>query len=554
MAAMKLSDMLAQAFQAEGTEVLFTLMGDANMYWSEAMTRLPGMQVIHARHEHCAVAMADGYARATGKVGVASTTCGPGFTQIMTALTIAARASVPLVVFAGDSPIAAPYYIQQIDMAPLALGTGAHFIPIRTMDRALDNVREAFQIAQLESRPVVLSVPMDLQKQPFPFMADYIPSKEVLPVFQRPLPDPTLVERLIDMIAEAEKPILIAGRGAKLSGARAAIEALAEQSGALLATSLQAKGLFIGNPYALDIAGAYASDYARELFAESDLVIGLGVGLGAYTTESGYLYPGARTVQIDIAPRGLWQGLRTADLHLRADARAGAEAVTAALKARGIRKDGYRSAAIASAIAADVPDRKEFAIAPGTVDPRRAMEELDAIVPKDWDLVIGGGHYFGIAMTHLKGRPAERYHVVSDFGAIGNGLPAAIGVAAARGDGKVLLIEGDGSLLMHIQELETIRRQGIRLLMAIINDGGYGAEIHKFRAHGMSPETVIHGRGDLAGVANGFGVRGTAVTSLGRMPGLFAEHQAANSAGLWDVHTDDTVVSRPYRRIHYGEA
>jgi acetolactate synthase I/II/III large subunit len=554
MAAMKLSDMLAQAFQAEGTEVLFTLMGDANMYWSEAMTRLPGMQVIHARHEHCAVAMADGYARATGKVGVASTTCGPGFTQIMTALTIAARASVPLVVFAGDSPIAAPYYIQQIDMAPLALGTGAHFIPIRTMDRALDNVREAFQIAQLESRPVVLSVPMDLQKQPFPFMADYIPSKEVLPVFQRPLPDPLLVDRLIDMIAEAEKPILIAGRGAKLSGARAAIEALAEQSGALLATSLQAKGLFIGNPYALDIAGAYASDYARELFAESDLVIGLGVGLGAYTTESGYLYPGARTVQIDIAPRGLWQGLRTADLHLRADARAGAEAVTAALKARSIRKDGYRSAAIASAIAADVPDRKEFAIAPGTVDPRRAMEELDAIVPKDWDLVIGGGHYFGIAMTHLKGRPAERYHVVSDFGAIGNGLPAAIGVAAARGDGKVLLIEGDGSLLMHVQELETIRRQGIRLLMAIINDGGYGAEIHKFRAHGMSPETVIHGRGDLAGVANGFGVRGTAVTSLGRMPGLFAEHQAANSAGLWDVHTDDTVVSRPYRRIHYGEA
>jgi acetolactate synthase I/II/III large subunit len=554
MVAMKLSDMLAQAFQAEGTEVLFTLMGDANMYWSEAMTRLPGMQVIHARHEHCAVAMADGYARATGKVGVASTTCGPGFTQIMTALTIAARASVPLVVFAGDSPIAAPYYIQQIDMAPLALGTGAHFIPIRTMDRALDNVREAFQIAQLESRPVVLSVPMDLQKQPFPFMADYIPSKEVLPVFQRPLPDPTLVERLVGMIAEAEKPMIIAGRGAKLSGARAAIEALAEQSGALLATSLQAKGLFTGNPFALDIAGAYSSDYARELFAESDLVIGLGVGLGAYTTESGYLYPGARTVQIDIAPRGLWQGLRTADLHLRADARAGAEAVTAALKARGVRKDGYRSAAIASAIAADVPDRKAFAIAPGTVDPRRAMEELDAIVPKDWDLVIGGGHYFGIAMTHLKGRPAERYHVVSDFGAIGNGLPAAIGVAAARGDGKVLLIEGDGSLLMHIQELETIRRQGIRLLMAIINDGGYGAEIHKFRAHGMSAETVIHGRGDLAGVANGFGVRGTAVTSLGRMPGLFAEHQAANSAGLWDVHTDDTVVSRPYRRIHYGEA
>lgn len=551
----KLSDMLAQAFAAEGCDTLFTLMGDANMYWSEAMSRLPGMNVVHARHEHCAVAMADGYARATGKVGVASTTCGPGFTQIMTGLSIAARASVPLVVFAGDSPLASAYYIQQIDMAPLATATGAAYIPVKTLDRALDCVREAFHQAQLERRPVVLSIPMDLQKQPWPHLMDYSPSAEWMPTPQRPAPDPTLVDRLCDMIAEAERPMIIAGRGAKLSGARAAIESLGEASGALLATSLQAKGLFTGNPFALDIAGAYASDYARELFAESDLVIGIGVGLGAYTTESGYLYPGARTVQIDTAPRGLWQGLKTADLHIRADALAAAEAVANRLAQRGIgARSALRTREIAQAIAADHPDRKDFPIGQGVVDPRRAMEELDAIVPKDWDVVIGGGHYFGIAMTHLRGRSAEKYHVVSDFGAIGNGLPAAIGVAAARGDGRVLLIEGDGSMLMHIQELETIRRQGIRLLMAVINDGGYGAEIHKFRAHGMSPDTVIHGRGDLAGVATGFGVRGTTVNTLGRMGGLFAEHQAANTAGLWDVHTDDTVVSRPYRRVHYGEA
>ncbi len=555
MATHKVSDVLAQAFAAEGCDTLFTLMGDANMYWSEAMSRLPGMNVIHARHEHCAVAMADGYARATGKVGVASTTCGPGFTQIMTALSIAARANVPLVVFAGDAPVAAPFYIQQIDMAPLAQATGAAYIPVRTIDRALDNVREAFHQAALERRPVVLSVPMDMQKQAWPHFLDYAPSSEWMPTPQSPQPDPALVEKLVDMIAEAERPMIIAGRGAKLAGARAAIEALGEAAGALMATSLQAKGLFTGNPFALDIAGAYSSDFARERFAEADLIIGIGVGLGAYTTESGYLYPAAKTVQIDIAPRGLWQGLRVADMHIRADARAGAAAVAAGLRERGIApRKTFRGAELAAQIAADVPDRKEFAIAPGLVDPRKAMMELDAIVPKDWDLVIGGGHYFGIAMTHLRGRSAEKYHVVSDFGAIGNGLPAAIGVAAARGDGKVLLIEGDGSLLMHIQELETIRRQGVRLLMAIINDGGYGAEIHKFRAGGLDPKTVIHGRGDLAAVATGFGVRGTTVNAMGRMEGLFREHQAANSAGLWDVHTDDTVVSRPYRRVHYGEA
>jgi acetolactate synthase-1/2/3 large subunit len=552
--ALKLQDVLAQAFVAEGCEVLFTLMGDANMYWTEAMSRQPGVTVVNARHEHCAVAMADGFARATGKVGIASTTCGPGFTQIMTALTIAARASVPLVVFAGDSPMLASFYLQQIDMAPLTQATGAAYIAVKSLDRALDNVREAFHIAALERRPVVLSVPMDLQKQAYPYLADYIPSSDTLPMPQRPMPDPAMVDRLVAMIAEAEKPIIIAGRGAKLAQARAPIEALAAQCGALLATSLQAKGLFEGNPYALDIAGAFASDFSRECFAESDLVIGLGVGLGAYTTESGYLYPNARTVQLDLNPRGLWQGLRTADLHIRADAAGGAEAITAALKARGIRKDGYRSADLARQIAADQPDAKEFAIASGVVDPRKAMLELDAIVPKDWDVVIGGGHYLGIAMTHLRGRAPERFHVVCDFGAIGNGLPAAIGIAAARRDGKVLLIEGDGSLLMHVQELETVRREGHRMLMAIINDGGYGAEIHKFRATGLDPSLVIHGRGDLAGVSAGFGVKGSTVTSLGAMASMFREHQASNGASLWDIHTDDTVVSRPYRRIHYGEA
>ncbi|HLM11937.1 MAG TPA: thiamine pyrophosphate-binding protein [Reyranella sp.] len=554
MSKLQVTDMLARAFAAEGVDVLFTLMGDANMYWSVAMSKLPGMQVVHARHEHCAVAMADGYARATGKVGVASTTCGPGFTQIMTALTISARSNTPLVVFAGDAPLAASWYIQQIDMAPLALACGAHYVGVKHVDRVLDNVREAFQVAQAERKPVVLSVPMDLQKQAWPHLTDYTPSSELVPMAQRPLPDPAMVERVVDMIAEAEKPVLLAGRGVIRSGARQALEALAEQSGALLATSLLGKGLFDGNPWALDIAGSFASDFARERFAEADLVIGVGAGLGHYTTEGGYLYPGARTVQIDTNPRGLWQGLRTADLHVRADAKAAAEAITARLKARGVSRTGFRNGDMAQQIAKDSPDSKEFQVQPNTVDPRKAIVELDQAIPKDWDIVVGGGHYFSIAMTHMKGRPADKYHVVNEFGAIGSGLPAAIGIAAARGDGKVMLIEGDGSLLMHIQELETIRRQGIRLLISVMNDGGYGAEFHKFRANGIDPSEAMHGRGDLAGVATGFGLRGAAVTEMGRFGPLFREHQAANIGSVWDIHTDDLIPSRAYRRVHYGEA
>lgn len=551
---LSVTDMLVKAFVAEGTEMLFTLMGDANMYWSAAMAEQPGVRVIHARHEHAAVAMADGYARATGRVGVASTTCGPGFTQIMTALTMAARASTPLVVFAGDSPIGAAWYLQQIDMAPLALATGAHFVAVKSLDRLLDNVREAFVVAKVERRPVVLSVPMDLQKKDYPFFAEYLPSAGYVPAAQRPRPDPELVERVADMIAAAERPIVIAGRGASRTGAREALEALGERAGALLANSLLGKAAFEGSPWAIGIAGAFASDWARERFAEADLVIAAGAGLGHYTTEAGYLYPNAQVVQIDTEPRGLWQGLRTADLHLRADARAAAEDIVAALDRRGVARAGWRTAEIRAAVAADVPDAKAFTPRRGLLDPRKAILELDEAVPKDWDVVVGAGHYFSIALTHMRGRANDRYHVVSDFGGIGSALPAAIGVAADRGDGKVLLIEGDGSLYLHVQELETIRRHGIRLLIAIVNDGGYGAEFHKFRANGVEPKEAIHGRGDLAAVATGFGLRGSTVTEPGRMGGLFEEHQAANTAGLWDLHTDDLIPSRAYRRIHYGEA
>jgi acetolactate synthase-1/2/3 large subunit len=548
----QVSDVLAQAFAAEGVEVLFTLMGDANMYWSAAMADHQGVRLVHARHEHCACAMADAYARATGRIGVASVTCGPGYTQIITALAMAARGNAPLVVFAGDAPLGASWYVQQIDQAPLALATGAHFVPIRTVDRALDNVREAFYVARAERRPVVLSVPLDLQKEAFPYLPDYAPSTDLVPRAQSAPPDPALVDEVVALIGTAERPVVIAGRGALWSGAKEALEGLAERSGALLATSLLGKGLFDGNPFSLDVAGTFSSDLAREFFADSDLVIGAGAGLGHYTTEGGYLYPNAKVVQIDMNPRGLWQGVRTADLHLRADARAAAEALVRRLDEEGIRRPGWRSNEIAARIAADVPDGKEFAVTPGTLDPRRVVRELDAAIPKDWDIVVAGGHCFNFAITHLQGRAAGRYHIPIDFGAIGSGLSAAIGVAVARGNGRVLLIDGDGSLYQHIQELETVRRHDLSLLICVLNDGGYGAESHKFRASGVNPAHAIHGRGDLAAVARGFGLSAATVTSLGQFERLFREH--THGATLWDVHIDDQIPSRQYRRVHYGEA
>jgi acetolactate synthase I/II/III large subunit len=107
--------------------------------------------------------------------------------------------------------------------------------------------------------------------------------------------------------------------------------------------------------------------------------------------------------------------------------------------------------------------------------------------------------------------------------------------------------------MMHIQELETIRRHGIRMLICAVNDGGYGAEVHKFRAQGYDPTESQHGRGDIAAIARGFGLRGEKIDTLERFKSLFAAHEKAGQPELWDLHVDDKIPSAPYRRIHFGE-
>src|SRR6266581_2003336 len=189
MSNLPIYEMLAQAFASEGVDTLFNLMGDGNMHWVTAMSKIDGMRVFHARHEHCACGMAMGYYSATGNVGIASVTCGPGVTQITTALSTATRAHVPMVVFAGESPINAKWYNQAIDQAPLVHATGAHYVRAHSPQRMFDHVREAFYVARYERRPVVLGIPYDLQKLPFGGGPAYVASTAFIPETGRTPPN-----------------------------------------------------------------------------------------------------------------------------------------------------------------------------------------------------------------------------------------------------------------------------------------------------------------------------------------------------------------------------
>jgi acetolactate synthase I/II/III large subunit len=547
MSNLPIYEMLARAFAREGVNTLFSLLGDGNMHWATAMSKIDGMRVFHARHEHCACGMAMGYHSATGKVGVATVTCGPGVTQIATALTTASRAGIPMVVFAGESPINARWYNQALDQAPLVTATGAHYVRAHSTARMYDAVREAFYVARHERRPAVLGVPYDLQKLPLPGSSEYVSSSSLVPETGRTPPNFEILRRLVERLAAAQRPIIVAGRGAVRSGAQAAIEELAQASDALLATTLPARGMFDHNPFSIGVAGGFSSEIARELFAESDLVIAVGASLTYYTVDGGALFPRAFVAQIDERPRGLKDGLPAADLFVRADAKAGAEAAAREL-ARHATKTGFRSPKLAQRIALAPPDTALFPIAPGTFDPRHVVAELDRVIPKDWEMVSGSGHsaYF---QTHMRGRRPEQFHVMREFGAIGNSISIAIGVAAAKKNGKVVLIEGDGSLIMHIQELETLKRHGVRMLICVLNDGAYGAEVHKLRQDGLDDSGAIFGRTDFGSIARGFGLRGATVTDLSQFESLMRDFDNQRTAEIWNVPISDQVTSPTMRRL-----
>ena len=539
-------DVLAKAFMQEGVRTCFALLGDANMNWAARLAE-QGCHMIYVRHEHCALAAAMAYARKTREVAVATVTCGPGVTQLITALPAAVRAHLPLVVFAGEAPLKSGWYNQEIDQAPLITATGAAYHRLHMPERMPVAIRDAFLQARRERRPVVVGIPFDLQDRPWNGAADLPkPSHQLLP---RPSPMPPHaddVAKAAQLFAAAERVVVFAGLGAVESGAGPACRALAAKAGGLLMTTLPARGLFHDDPFCIGIAGSYTPEVGLEYLKEADLIVAVGSSLAYHAGGGGQLWPKASTLQIDVDPVAISQGQEVARHHLRADARLGVEALTAAIPARS---KAWRSDAMATRIRDSKPDSMKFEIEPGLLDPRDVIEALEKALPKDWEMVNSGGHCSWF-YAQMPSRPQERFLTIREFGAIGNGISFAMGVAAARPDRTAVLFDGDGSLMMHVQELETIRRHGLKILIVVINDGAYGSEVHKLRSEGLPDAGSVFGYCDFAGIARGFGLAGRTFKDLAGLPKLVDEFASSGGAAVWDFHVSDKVVSPTIRRAH----
>lgn len=539
-------DVLANAFAQEGVRTCFALLGDANMNWAARLSER-GCRMVYVRHEHCALAASMAYARKSGDLGVATVTCGPGVTQLITALPAAVRAHLPLVVFAGEAPLKSGWYNQEIDQAPLITATGAIYHRLHMPERMPVAVRDAFLEARRRRLPVVIGVPFDLQARSWEGKAELPrPSRELLPRSSPMPPHPDDVASAAKLLAGAERVVVLAGLGAVEAGAGAACRALAAKTGGLLSTTLPARGLFHDDPFCIGISGSFTPEVGLEYLAQADFVIAVGCSLAYHAGGGGQLWPKAKMLQVDIDPVAVSQGQEVARHHLRADARLGVEALTAALPARS---QSWRSDGMAARIRDSKPDSHAVEIEPGLLDPRRVVEALEEALPREWEMVNSGGHCSWF-FAQMPSRPQEKFLTIREFGAIGNGISFAMGVAAARPDQRVVLFDGDGSLMMHVQELETIKRHGLNILIVVMNDGAYGSEVHKLRSEGMLEDGAVFGHSDFAGIARGFGLSGKTVRNLGDLPALVAEFASGGGAAVWDFHVSDKVLSPTMRRAH----
>ena len=538
---MLVAEAVGRALARRGPPHVFGLIGSGNFAVTNAMVA-EGARFVAARHEGGAISMADAYAQVSGDLAVCSVHQGPGLTNTMTGLAEAAKSRTPVLLLAADTAAAAIRSNFRIAQDQLVQSVGAVAERVHGPQTAVADALRAMRRARVERRPVVLMLPLDIQAAAHPEGGDGVAEP---PRLRATRPSAEAVRDVADALRRAERPLIVAGRGARESAAREPLESLADLLGALLATSAVANGLFAGNPWALGISGGFASPTAAELIARADVVLGAGVALNMWTTRHGRLVdPGATVIQIDHDPDAIGAHHR-ADLALVGDVAESARALVAELGRREHRGSGWRSPELAERIRAGAWQRIPFddASTATCIDPRALSLALDGLLPPERTLAIDSGHFMGYPAMYLR-VPDERAFVFTQaFQAVGLGLASAIGAAVARPDRLTVAALGDGGALLGLPDVETVARLGVRMLVVIYNDSAYGAEVHHFGPHGHPLDLVRFPDVDFAALGRAVGLRGATVRRVEDLSVVSDWLRAGGTPGLvLDAKVVPTVV------------
>ncbi|WP_220208276.1 biosynthetic-type acetolactate synthase large subunit [Reticulibacter mediterranei] len=507
------SHLLCQSLIREGVDIFYGYPGGVLVPFYDALTSYPALHHVLVRHEQAAAHAADGYARATGKVGVCIATSGPGALNLVTGLATAYADSIPMVAITGQVPhdqIGRDAF-QETDIIGVTQPITKHAMLVRTTSELSAAIHEAFHIARSgRPGPVVVDIPKDVLFDTA--LATTLITQNAIDAAPAPIAHPAayLVAQAAALIARAERPLIMAGHGVILSQAYEELRRFAEKAHIPVITTLlgisafsSAHPLFIGMP------GLHGAAHVNRAIGQADLIIGVGLRFDDRVTGNvSDFAPHARIIHIDIDPAEIHK-VKVASVPLIADAGAALAALHERIEPldhsewlREIRFWQYTDGAIG---------RRQFnETLPDPIGILTAMHEATdgkAILVTDV-----GQHQMWVARYYPW--TCHNSHITSGGqGTMGFALPAALGVKMGLPDASVWVVAGDGGIQMNIQELATLQQEGVDLKIVIMNNGYLGMvrQLQQFFYAGNYSEVPISSP-DYVQLADAYGMKGIRIT------------------------------------------
>ncbi len=499
---------LVEALLAEGVDLVFGIPGVGTLPVYDAMLDHPDLRHVETRHEQGAIFMADGYARATGRVGVAFTSGGPGALNTVTAMSSSFNDSVGVLHIMNENPAEVRrkgkgHFHDMSDQFGIFRSVSDFGIQVTLADEIPAAIHQAmFALRNRRPRPAVV----EIAAEAFSTATD----AEVGPpaVGTARAPDSAAVTAAAEVLAGAARPVIWAGGGIATPDAAAALVRLAERLGAAVITTQKGKGAMPAD-HRLHI-GNWANELpVRELIARSDVMLAVGTRFSYFPTGGWSLEIPGRIVQVDLDPANIGLNYRT-EVGVVGDAALSLRAIDAALAGRGVGDRPWRDGEVAEVLA-----RIDRAV--GHPVERQVLDQIRSVLPKE-SLVFNDPTTIAFwARSLWRSSLPRTWFVPSGFGTLGSSMPTAIGAKLARPEVPSVCLIGDAGIMFTIQDLMTAVQERVPVVVMVFNDRGYGVERrHQDHLYGRRNAVDITPP-DFVALAQAFGARGVLVEDLGEV-------------------------------------
>ena len=558
---MKAGEVIVQSLIHAGIRYVAGVSGDSVLEILDAMYESPDIEYIPVRHEQVAVAMADGYARVTGRPMAVLTHVGPGALNLPLGLCNALKDSVPLLAISGNinSSKFGRNVWHEIDIVSLLRPVTKWNTECRSPKDVADVMRRALmEAAGKRPGPVHLSFPKDVLSAEVQPPQRYEPVDICVPM-ERPEPDPQRVARAVEMFLSAKKPLLFAGGGVQWSDACEELLAVAETTGAPVVTTDSARGAIPeDHPLSFGVVGSLGRISACEAMRGSDLVLGIGARFSDISTiEWTLIGKDVPIIQVDLDPTEIGRQYPSA-YGIEGDAKRFLASFLTEIEKRGA---GPRRQKTDLASLPRIRELRKMAdeewadlmnkdLTARPILPQLILREAMDLLGTGAVVSVGAGTHTTFAGKFVVGKTRRMLRSVG-LGQMGYAFPAAMGGKLALPDVPAIVLVGDGDFAMVMQDLETAVRRNLAVVVVIFNDFSMGAVRHFQRTqHGGRYIGVEHGNPDFAGMARLFGAHGERVEEPARLRPALKEAFASGKPAVLDVIIDRNETPKSVRAFY----